>query len=352
MDGQLRLKKARVLVVGAGGLGSPVIQYLAAAGVGTIGIVDFDTVDLSNLQRQVIYNTDDVSASKVERAVARARSLNPEIGVNAHDLRLSADNVLALIGDYDLVVDGTDNFSTRYLVNDACVLAGKPNVHAAIYRFEGQVSVFSFGDGPCYRCIFPDPPPPEMVPNCAEGGVLGVIAGVVGALQATEAIKIILESGAPLAGKLLIYDALAASFQTINLRKSPGCPVCGPDARISSPQEGFVGCESVWSGSSISAVCLKGYFQAGKQIVVVDVRTVEEVALGRIEGAKHIPLGDLQDRAGELSRDADIVVYCKSGVRSASAASTLVSLGFTRVFSLEGGILAWARDVDSQMTDY
>ncbi|MBZ0187040.1 MAG: molybdopterin-synthase adenylyltransferase MoeB, partial [Candidatus Obscuribacterales bacterium] len=217
MDGQLRLKKARVLVVGAGGLGSPVIQYLAAAGVGTIGIVDFDTVDLSNLQRQVIYNTDDVSASKVERAVARARSLNPEIGVNAHDLRLSADNVLALIGDYDLVVDGTDNFSTRYLVNDACVLAGKPNVHAAIYRFEGQVSVFSFGDGPCYRCIFPDPPPPEMVPNCAEGGVLGVIAGVVGALQATEAIKIILESGAPLAGKLLIYDALAASFQTINL---------------------------------------------------------------------------------------------------------------------------------------
>ena len=353
--GQERLKAAKIAVIGAGGLGSPLILYLAAAGTGKIGIVDFDQVDKSNLQRQIIYTESDLGKSKVERAASRARDLNGDIEIVEHSVRLSADNALDILKHYDLVVDGTDNFSTRYLVNDACVLLGKTNVHGAIYRFEGQASVFAYNDGPCYRCLFPDPPPPEAVPNCAEGGVLGVMAGIIGCIQANEAIKVVLGIGETLSGKLLLYDALAMNFDTVPIPKDPHCPVCGTNPRIKTLKDTVVSCtppEEKMTGRVITPVELQNELKSGTQLKLLDVRTYEEVLLNRIPDSIHIPLAELSERLKELDKDADIVVYCKSGGRSMKAMQVLQERGFSKVRNLTGGILGWARDVDPSLNQY
>jgi adenylyltransferase/sulfurtransferase len=354
IEGQERLKKARILVIGAGGLGSPTILYLAAAGVGTIGIVDFDQVDLSNLQRQIIYTNDDVSSSKVERAAARATSLNPEIQLQRHDVRLSSENALEIFSGYDIIVDGTDNFSTRYLVNDACVFSKKPNVYGAIYRFEGQASVFAHKDGPCYRCLFPDPPPPDAVPNCAEGGVLGVMAGIIGCIQATEALKIILGIGNSLSGKLLIYDSLAMNFDSVAIPKNPNCPICGTNPSIQKLEDITVTCESQQAPTtvSISATELERELKSGHKLLLLDVRTPQEVAISRIADSTHIELAELPNRLSELNSDADIVAYCKSGVRSNKAVQLLLEHGFKKARNLEGGITSWAKEIDPSLNVY
>lgn len=355
MEGQARLKKASVLVVGAGGLGSPLILYLAAAGFGTIGVVDFDRVDRSNLQRQIIYIDGDVGASKAERASEHAARLNPEISMVRHELRLSANNALDLLKNYDVIVDGTDNFSTRYLVNDACVLLKKPNVHGAIYRFEGQASVFSHQGGPCYRCLFPEPPQPDAVPNCAEGGVLGVMAGVIGCIQATEAIKIILGAGETLAGRLLLYDALGMRFDTLPIPKSKECPVCGESPRITKLEDIAVVCQDrddSMKQKIITAIELQNELKQGRFLVLLDVRTPEEVALCRIPNSIHIPLAELTERIGELNAGDDIVLYCKSGARSMKAMHMLIDRGFQKARNLTGGIMSWSRDVDPSCCVY
>lgn len=345
--GQAKLKSSRALVVGAGGLGSPVLQYLAAAGVGVIGVVDFDSVDMSNLQRQTLYETADVGARKVDRVSVRLAGINPEIEVVPYDMRFSTDNALELVSSYDVVIDGSDNFSTRYLINDASVLAGKPNVHGAIYRFEGQISVFGENNGPCYRCLFPEPPPPEVAPGCSEAGVLGVMAGVVGSIQAAETIKILLGVGDTLAGRLLIYDALGASFESLKVARDPGCPACGDNASITALVEIEATClEDVCSeAASVTVAALAGALAGGAGPLLLDVRTAEEVALGSIAGSIHIPLSDLEGRASELPVGSHIVAYCRSGTRSRAALSLLRSLGFGSVSHLEGGYLAW---IDSQ----
>lgn len=357
--GQEKLKQARVLVIGAGGLGSPSSLYLAAAGVGKIGIVDFDKIDATNLQRQILYSTDMVGASKAQNAKARLSALNPEISIDVHEERFNAASAMNLISAYDIVIDGTDNFATRYLVNDACVMAGKPNVYGSIYRFEGQASVFSHAGGPCYRCLFPDPPPQEAVPNCAEGGVLGVIAGIIGCIQANECIKIICQIGKSLKGRLLLFDSLSMSFDELKIERNPNCPSCGSVPTITHLVEMSELCAApnVKSNSStaneeskemkeITAMELKKELSEGKDLLVVDVRTPQEVALGRLESCVHIPLQDLASRMDELDREKDIVVYCKSGGRSRRAIEMLQTHGYKNLRNLTGGITAWSFEVD------
>ena len=364
MEGQRKLKAAKVLCVGAGGLGSPVAMYLAAAGVGTLGIVDFDVVDFSNLHRQILHGTPDVGRTKLASAKDRLTSINPEISIVTHDLAISSENALALFGPYDIIVDGTDNFPTRYLVNDACVLLGKPNVYGSIFRFEGQVSVFATKDGPCYRCLYPEPPPPGLVPSCAEGGVLGVLPGVIGTLQAMEAIKLILGAGEPLAGRFLIFDALKMRFRELKLRKDPDCPVCGTHPTVTAliDYEQFCGIHPAapepvpdpkgGHKTEITAIELKQRLDRGDALTIVDVREPNEYQINRIPGSVLIPLGDVPKRYKELNPADEIVVQCKSGVRSARAADFLRSAGFTRVLNLKGGILDWVDKVDPSQPKY
>ncbi len=362
MEGQRKLKAAKVLCIGAGGLGLPVAMYLAAAGVGTLGLVDFDTVDFSNLQRQILHGTPDVGRSKLASARDRLQALNPEIEIKTYETALSSENALALFEPWDLIVDGTDNFPTRYLVNDACVLLGKPNVYGSIFRFEGQASVFAAENGPCYRCLYPEPPPPGLVPSCAEGGVLGVLPGIIGTIQATEAIKLIIGVGEPLVGRFLIFDALRMRFRELKLRRDPDCPVCGmnPTVRELIDYEQFCGVKPApqpvvaASGTAaappvideISPLELKVRLDRGDDLLILDVREPQEYQINRIAGSVLIPLGDLPTRFGELDAEREIIAQCKSGVRSANATMFLKSVGFSRVRNLSGGILGWIDTVD------
>jgi adenylyltransferase/sulfurtransferase len=361
VDGQRKLKAAKVLCIGAGGLGSPVALYLAAAGVGRIGIVDFDVVDFSNLQRQIIHGTPDVGRSKLASAKDRLNAINPEIEVVTHDAALSSQNALDLFKPYDIIVDGTDNFPTRYLVNDACVLLGKPNAYGSIFRFEGQASVFATKEGPCYRCLYPEPPPPGLVPSCAEGGVLGVLPGIIGVIQATETVKLIMGIGEPLIGRFLIYDALRMKFRELKLRKDPDCPVCGTHPTVTEliDYEQFCGITpaapepvAVTNATEISAVELKQRLDRGDKLTIVDVREPNEYQINRIAGSTLIPLGDVPKRYNELNPDDEIVVQCKVGGRSAKAADFLRSVGFKRVLNLKGGILDWIDKVDPSQPKY
>lgn len=361
MDGQKRLKSASVLLIGAGGLGSPLGLYLAAAGIGRIGIVDFDVVEFSNLQRQVLHTTQDVGRRKIDSAAEHLRAINPEVEIVAHEARLTSANALDLIRPYDIVIDGTDNFPTRYLTNDACVLLGKPNIYGSIYRFEGQASVFAPPAGPCYRCLFAEPPPPGMVPSCAEGGVLGILPGVIGCIQATEAIKLILGKGSPLIGRLLLYDALAMKFREIKIRRNPTCPLCGdePTIRELIDYEEFCGVrgqeasgpalESEWE-TTVEEV--KARLDRGDDFDIVDVRNPEEWEICHIEGAKLIPLNELPARVHELDSARDIVVHCKSGARSARAVAFLRQAGFRKTKNVRGGIIEWAQRIDSLLHTY
>jgi sulfur-carrier protein adenylyltransferase/sulfurtransferase len=356
--GQARLKAARVLCVGAGGLGSPSLMYLAAAGIGTLGLVDADAVDASNLQRQIIHSTGDVGRSKIASATARIRAINPEVRVEAYETRLDEHNALDLVSGYDVIVDGSDNFPTRYLVNDACVLAGRPNAYGSLARFEGQASVFAAAGGPCYRCLHPEPPPAGLIPSCAEGGVLGVLPGIIGTIQATEAIKLILGIGEPLVGRFLIYDALRMRFREIPLPRDPDCPVCGarPTIRTLRACDGPA-CTTVASAPSarpdeISVTELKALMDAGTPPTIVDVREVWEFQICRIPGAVLIPLGELPARVHELDPSAAIVVHCKSGARSATATAWLRTAGFHRARNLTGGILEWIARVDPSQPTY
>ena len=353
MEGQLKLKRARALIVGAGGLGSPVALYLAAAGVGRIGLVDFDAVDATNLQRQVLYSTSDVGRPKLQAAKERLNALNPGVEVSLHEGRLSAGNALAVLKGYDLVIDGTDNFPTRYLVNDACALLGLPNVYGSIFRFEGQVSVFWAKQGPCYRCLYPEPPPPGLVPSCAEGGVLGVLPGIIGTLQAMEAVKLILGAGEPLIGKLILFDALAAEFRTLSMRKDPNCPLCGsaPTLRSLIDYEAF--CAGPRTEAKMNAPIpeitveeLKAKLESKERLVLIDVREQSEYDFGRIPGSKLIPLGQLEGRLKELDPSAPTAVHCRSGGRYARAVKVMREKGFTNVVNVAGGILAWAERID------
>ena len=361
MEGQLKLKAARVLCIGAGGLGSPVALYLAAAGVGTIGVVDFDQVDYSNLQRQIIHGTPDVGRSKLESAKERLNALNPEVEVVTHEMAVSSQNALELFAGYDLVVDGTDNFPTRYLVNDACVLSGKPNIYGSIYRFEGQASVFATVDGPCYRCMFPEPPPPGLVPSCAEGGVLGILPGVVGTIQATEAVKVILGAGEPLIGRFLLFDALKMRFRELKVRKDPECPVCGDHPTVTEliDYEQFCGITSVVqdpepsSSSDVATVEeLKTRLDRKDAFLLLDVREQREFEICRIPGSVLIPLGELPSRLAELKGRDDMIVHCKSGVRSGKAVALLRGSGFAGARNLTGGILAWIDRIDPTLPKY
>lgn len=359
LDGQIKLKQAGVLLVGAGGLGSPLALYLAAAGVGRIGLVDFDVVDLTNLQRQILHSTGDVGRKKLDSAVERLAALNPSITLERHEVALDSENALDIVRRYDVVADGTDNFPTRYLVNDACVLAGKPNVYGSIFRFEGQASVFAVPGGPCYRCLYPEPPPPGLVPSCAEGGVLGILPGLIGVIQATETIKLILGVGRTLVGRLLLYDALAMSFRELKLRRNPDCPVCGDRPtirRLVDYQEfcGLAGRESAegQTGFDIEPRELKARLDSGQRLVLVDVREPHEFRICRLPGARLIPLAELPRRVSELDTAEQIVVHCRSGQRSAKAVKFLREAGFRKVRNLRGGILAWSEQVDPQMPKY
>ena len=359
MRGQLKLKEASVLCIGAGGLGSPVALYLAAAGVGRIGIVDFDVVDYSNLQRQVIHGTPDVGRPKLDSARDRLNAINPEVTVETHDAALSSDNALGLLTGYDIIVDGTDNFPTRYLVNDACVLLGKPNVYGSIFRFEGQASVFATKDGPCYRCLYPEPPPPGLVPSCAEGGVLGILPGVVGTIQATEAVKLIIGVGEPLINRFMIYDALRMRFRELKLRKDPECPVCGENPTVTEliDYEQFCGIvpaatTDTQASDDTTVEELKGRLDRQDGVFVLDVREPQEYQICRIPDSTLIPLGDLPQRLTELEGHDDMVVHCKSGVRSAKAVKLLREAGFSKAKNLRGGILAWIDRVDPSLPKY
>src|SRR5438874_3055906 len=363
VEGQRKLKAASVLCIGAGGLGSPVAMYLAAAGVGTLGIVDFDVVDFSNLQRQILHGTSDVGRSKLDSASDRLNAINPEVRIETYETALSSENALDLFEPYDIIVDGTDNFPTRYLVNDACVLLGKPNVYGSIFRFEGQASVFGLKTGPCYRCLYPEPPPPGLVPSCAEGGVLGVLPGIIGTIQAMEAIKLTLGIGEPLVGRFLIFDALRMKFRELKLRKDPDCPVCGTHPTVTKliDYEQFCGIhpaapEPIAVASAnpteITSVELKQRLDRGDNLKIVDVREPNEYQINRIPGSTLIPLGDVPKRANELDREDEIVVHCKMGGRSAKAADFLRSVGFKRVLNLKGGILDWIDKVDPSQPKY
>ncbi len=358
-EGQEKLKAARVLVVGAGGLGSPVSLYLAAAGVGRLGLVEFDRVDESNLQRQVLYRSTDVGRPKLEAAVERLGEINPLIEVVPHASRLDSSNALELFAGYDLVVDGSDNFATRYLVNDACVLTGKPDVYGAIFRFEGQVAVFWGARGPCYRCLFPEPPPPGLVPSCAEAGVLGVLPGIIGSLQASEAIKLILGAGEPLVGRFLIFDALAPSFRELRLEKSPDCPVCSAQPTQTGLVDyealcgdGAAAAEEEEPGFHVTPARLKAWLDRGRPLTLLDVRTFAEQAICRLDGSTLIPVQELARRYGELDPAAEIVAYCHTGVRSSQAVGFLRRQGFDRARNLAGGIDAWSREVDPSVPRY
>jgi molybdopterin/thiamine biosynthesis adenylyltransferase/rhodanese-related sulfurtransferase len=352
-QGQRRLKAARVLCVGAGGLGSPAALYLAAAGVGTIGIVDFDAVDVSNLQRQIIHGTHDVGRSKIASARDRIEALNPEVHVETFDAHFSVANARTLVDAFDVIVDGTDNFPARYLVNDACVMYRKPNAWGSIFRFEGQASVFAAPGGPCYRCLHPEPPPAGLVPGCAEAGVLGVLPGVIGTIQATEALKLILGIGEPLVGRFLVYDALTMRFRDLKLPKDPDCPVCGVHPTITELRESGTVCEIGTGDSPVFSVRdLKARMDEGRALVILDVREPSEAAICRIPGSRLIPLGELPRRLDELDPAAEIVVYCKSGTRSARAVVLLREKGFSRATNLTGGILNWISEIDGSLSRY
>jgi adenylyltransferase/sulfurtransferase len=361
IEGQRKLKAARVLCVGTGGLGSPLALYLAAAGVGTLGLVDFDVVDASNLQRQIIHSTADIGRKKLDSAEEKLKALNPTLNVRKHDTLLSSANALDILKDYDVVADGTDNFPTRYLVNDACVLLGKPNAYGSIFRFEGQASVFATKDGPCYRCLYPEPPPPGLVPSCAEGGVLGILPGLIGVIQATEVIKLILGIGETLVGRLLLVDALNMRFRQLKLRKNPKCPVCGAHPTVTSliDYQQFCGIESASETQSavkngipqLSPKDLKKRLDAGDDLFILDVREPFEYQIANIGGTL-IPQNDVPQRIGEIDRNREIVVHCKAGGRSQRIAELLKQSGFPRVVNLAGGILAWSDDVDPKVPKY
>jgi adenylyltransferase/sulfurtransferase len=364
MDGQRKLKASSVLCIGAGGLGSPAAMYLAAAGIGRLGIVDFDVVDYSNLQRQLLHTTNDVGLSKLESAKNKVRALNPHVQVEGYEEALTSENAMRLFKGYDVILDGTDNFPTRYLVNDACVLSGIPNAYGSIFRFEGQASVFATKDGPCYRCLYPEPPPPGLVPSCAEGGVLGVLPGVIGVIQATESIKLVTGIGEPLIGRFLIYDALKMRFRELKLKKDPECPVCGPNPTVTKliDYEQFCGVRpepqtAQTTGGAvndweITPVDLKKKLDAGETPFILDVREPNEYQINRIPGSTLIPLGELPRRYQELPRDREIVTQCKMGGRSAKAQDFLKSVGFTNVKNLKGGILEWIDKVDPSQPKY
>ncbi len=354
VEGQLRLKSARVLCIGAGGLGSPAALYLAAAGVGTLGLVDFDKVDVSNLQRQIIHGTPDVGRSKLSSAADRLRSINPGVRLELHETTFDVGNALELVSAYDIILDGTDNFPTRYLVNDACVMAGRPNAYGSIFRFEGQASVFAAPGGPCYRCLHPEPPPAGLIPSCAEGGVLGVLPGIIGTIQATEAIKLILGIGEPLIGRFLIYDALQMRFRDLKLPKDPDCPVCGTHPSIRTLQKYGDACmpQQEPQTTDMTVTELKSRMDQGDPPVVVDVREPREFQICRIPGSILIPLGELPRRLQELDPAQEIVLHCRSGGRSAQATALLKQRGFARARNLKGGILAWIDQVDPSQAKY
>lgn len=358
LAGQLEIKKAGVLLVGAGGLGSPVALYLAAAGVGRLGIVDDDAVDLTNLQRQVMFGTSDVGKPKIDAAIARIRDLNPNVTVIPHRVRLTRENALDVVSGYDVVVDGSDNFPTRYLVNDACAVLGKPDVYGSVFRFEGQASVFGLEDGPCYRCLYPEPPPPALVPSCAEAGVLGVVPGIIGSIQAAETIKLIIGRGEVLKGRLLLFDALEMKFRELKVPKNPACPVCRPQrtTREFPDYEEFCragGASSAGSSATpeITPRELKACLDAGGDTFIIDVREPYENRICRLDSLL-IPLAEIPSRLDDLDRSRDIVVYCRTGIRSAAAVAFLKGAGFERVWNLRGGILAWADEIDPTMPKY
>jgi len=359
MDGQLKLKKAKVLLIGTGGLGAPLGLYLAAAGVGKLGLVDFDVVDFTNLQRQVTFGTSDVGKPKSEAARARLSNLNPDIEVEAFETKLTSENALELFKDFDIIVDGTDNFPTRYLVNDACVLLGKPNVYGSIFRFEGQITIFGMPQGPCYRCLYPEPPPPGLVPSCAEGGVLGVLPGIVGSVQAMETIKLILGSGRNLTGRLLLFDALEMEFREFKLRKNPNCPICGEHRTIDKLIDYYEFCgvrgeEALAPDLKVPEITpkeLKARQDRGDELFVLDVREPHEYQICNLKGHL-IPLGELPRRVHELDSSVEIVAHCRSGKRSAEAVDFLRKAGFRKVLNLKGGILAWSDEVDASIPKY
>lgn len=358
-DGQRRLKAARVLIVGAGGLGSPTALYLAAAGVGTLGLVDFDVVDVTNLQRQILHGTKDEGRPKLDSARDRLHDINPHVRLEMHEARLTSANALEIIGQYDIVVDGTDNFATRYLTNDACVLLAKPNVYGSIFRFDGQASVFATADGPCYRCLYPTPPPPGMVPSCAEGGVLGVLPGLVGTIQATETIKLILGLGETLAGRLLMIDALSMQFRSVRIKRDPKCPACGTrtiteliDYDEFCGTRGDAPMADANEVPEITPTELVDKLQRGDDFDLIDVREPYELQIAAIPGARLIPLGTLEDSFDSLDKTREIVVMCRSGKRSATAVRQMQAAGFEHAFNLAGGILRWSRDVDPSVPTY
>ncbi len=360
MDGQKKLKAASVLLIGAGGLGSPLGLYLAAAGVGRIGLIDFDVVDFSNLQRQVLHGTSDVGRLKLHSAKDKLQAINPEVKLDLYDTRLSSANALDLFKPYDIIIDGTDNFPTRYLVNDACVLLKKPNVYGSIFRFDGQASVFAPPRGPCYRCLYPEPPPPGEVPSCAEGGVLGILPGLVGCIQATEAVKLILGTGSPLIGRLLLYDALQMSFQEFKIRRNPRCPMCSDNPTIKAliDYEQFCGVRGQESpaptvaSSEITVEELHLRLQNKDSVFILDVRNPEEYQICKIPGSTLLPLPALPQRFAELDKGREMIVHCKSGMRSAKAIQFLKQQGFTNLKNLKGGIMAWAEKIDRAMPKY
>ncbi|GAA4904524.1 adenylyltransferase/sulfurtransferase [Stackebrandtia albiflava] len=361
MDGQKRLKNARVLCVGAGGLGSPALMYLAAAGVGTLGIIDFDVVDESNLQRQIIHGQSDIGRPKAESAAASVREINPLVEVVIHNEVLTNDNVMDVFSGYDLIIDGTDNFATRYMVNDAAVLLGKPYVWGSIYRFDGQASVFWAEQGPCYRCLYPEPPPPGMVPSCAEGGVLGVLCASIGSIQVTEAIKLLTGTGEPLVGRLMVYDALEMSYRTVKVKKDPDCALCGENPTVTGliDYDDFCGAVSeeasaAVQGSTITASELKEWLDAGKDIDLIDVREPAEYEIVRIPGSRLLPKGDIVSGAAlsELPTDRQAVFYCKAGVRSAEALAAAKAAGLSNAVHVQGGVLAWINQVDPSLPTY
>jgi molybdopterin/thiamine biosynthesis adenylyltransferase/rhodanese-related sulfurtransferase len=354
--GQRALKNSRVLVVGAGGLGSPVLLYLAAAGVGTIGIVDFDTVDLSNLQRQIIHGTSGIGSSKIDSATDRVREINPNVSVEAHPTRLTSQNALVIARGYDLIIDGTDNFATRYLVNDTSVLLGIPNVYGSVYRFEGQASVFGAPAGPCYRCLFRDPPPPDLVPSCAEGGVLGVVPGLIGTIQATEAIKMLLDLGDTLVGKLLMIDVMTMAFRTLSIQKDPDCPACGThEITELIDYEEFCAGTGAHEPAAVQEILpsqLAERLASGEKLEIIDVREPYEWAIGHIPGARLVPLAQIGEEIPRLDKRRETILYCKVGARSAFAARQLADAGVSDVRNLAGGILRWIDEVDPAMARY
>jgi adenylyltransferase/sulfurtransferase len=362
VEGQQKLKAAKVLLVGAGGLGAPLGLYLSAAGVGHIGLVDFDVVDFTNLQRQVIHSTADVGRKKLDSAAEKMQAINPHVKITKHEVALSSENALDILKDYDMVVDGTDNFPTRYLVNDACMLLGKPNVYGSIFRFEGQATVFAYEGGPCYRCLYPEPPPPGLVPSCAEGGVLGILPGTIGLIQATEAVKLIIGIGEPLIGRLLLYDALSMKFRELRLRKNPDCPACGTHPTITKlidyqqfcgiPAQAPPAQETKVNEGEIDVTELKQKLDRGDNFVLIDVREPHEYKIANIPGSRLIPLGEFPKHVGEFDPEADIVIHCKSGMRSAKACGVLRQAGFKHVRNVVGGILAWSDKVDPSVPKY